>query len=95
MRVAILAFPRFQLLDVAGPADVFAEACRQLGQPNAYQVQVLSTQSGMLASSSGLLMAVDASIESHKGAIDTLLVATDFGPGTLTESGYPFIVKRL
>lgn len=27
--------------------------------------------------------------------IDTLLVATDFGPGTLTESGYPFIVKGL
>jgi prolyl oligopeptidase len=26
---------------------------------------------------------------------DTLLVATDFGPGTLTESGYPFIVKAL
>jgi len=26
---------------------------------------------------------------------NTLLVATDFGPGTLTESGYPFIVKTL
>ncbi|HEX8470038.1 MAG TPA: prolyl oligopeptidase family serine peptidase [Brevundimonas sp.] len=26
---------------------------------------------------------------------DTLLVATDFGPDTLTESGYPFIVKGL
>ena len=26
---------------------------------------------------------------------DTLLVATDFGPGSLTESGYPFIVKSL
>ncbi|MDP8915706.1 MAG: prolyl oligopeptidase family serine peptidase [Pseudomonadota bacterium] len=26
---------------------------------------------------------------------DTLLVATDFGPGTLTESGYPYIVKLL
>ncbi len=26
---------------------------------------------------------------------DTLLVATDFGPGSLTESGYPFIVKTL
>jgi len=26
---------------------------------------------------------------------DTLLVATDFGPGTLTESGYPFIIKTL
>ncbi len=27
--------------------------------------------------------------------LDTLLVATDFGSGTLTESGYPFIVKQL
>ena len=26
---------------------------------------------------------------------DTLLVATDWGPGSLTQSGYPFIVKRL
>ena len=26
---------------------------------------------------------------------ETLLVATDFGPGTLTESGYPYIVKAL
>jgi len=26
---------------------------------------------------------------------DTLIVATDFGPGTLTESGYPYIVKEL
>lgn len=26
---------------------------------------------------------------------DTLLIATDFGPGTLTESGYPYIVKSL
>ncbi len=26
---------------------------------------------------------------------DTLLIASDFGPGTLTESGYPFIVKAM
>ena len=26
---------------------------------------------------------------------DTLIIARDFGPGTLTKSGYPFIVKRL
>jgi prolyl oligopeptidase len=26
---------------------------------------------------------------------DTLLIATDFGPGTLTESGYPYIVRSL
>lgn len=26
---------------------------------------------------------------------DTLLISRDFGPGTLTNSGYPFVVKRL
>ncbi len=75
MRIAILAFPRFQLLDVAGPADVFAEAARQLGQPRAYQVQVLSAGKGPLRSSSGLRMAVDATVATHRGPIDTLLVA--------------------
>ncbi|MDM0110041.1 GlxA family transcriptional regulator [Variovorax sp. J22R24] len=75
MRVAILAFPRVQLLDVAGPADVFAEASRQLGKPRAYQVQVISTVEGMLKSSNGLRLAVDATVATHRGPIDTLLVA--------------------
>ena len=75
MRVAILAFPRVQLLDVAGPADVFAEAARQLGQPRAYQVQVIGTAAGVLKSSSGVRLAVDATVSAHRGPIDTLLVA--------------------
>jgi len=75
MRIAILAFPRFQLLDVAGPADVFVEASRQLGQPRAYQVQVIGTEAGMLKSSGGLRLAVDATVATHRGRIDTLLVA--------------------
>lgn len=75
MRIAILAFPRVQLLDVAGPADVFNEASRQLGQPRAYQVQVIGTEEGMVKSSSGLRLAVDATIATHRGPIDTLLVA--------------------
>ena len=75
MRVAILAFPRFQLLDVAGPADVFAEASHQLGDVKAYQVSVISAEDGLLRSSSGLRMAVDATVATHRGRIDTLLVA--------------------
>ena len=75
MRVAILAFPRVQLLDVAGPADVFAEAARQLGQPRAYQVQVIGTEAGLLKSSSGVRLAVDATVGAHRTPIDTLLVA--------------------
>jgi len=75
MRIAILAFPRFQLLDVAGPADVFTEAARQLGQPRAYQVQLIATADGLLQSSSGLRLAMDATVKTQRGAIDTLLVA--------------------
>ena len=75
MRVAILAFPGVQLLDVAGPADVFSEAARQLGQPGAYQVQVIGTRKGPIASSSGLRLAVDATVADQRGRIDTLLVA--------------------
>jgi transcriptional regulator GlxA family with amidase domain len=75
MRIAILAFPRFQLLDVAGPTDVFMEASRQLGSPRAYQVQLISASEGLLTSSAGLRMAVDATVAAHRGAIDTLLVA--------------------
>jgi len=75
MRIAILAFPRFQLLDVAGPADVFAEASQQLGDPKAYQVSLIGTEAGMLSSSAGLRMAVDATVATHRGRIDTLLVA--------------------
>ena len=75
MRVAILAFPRFQLLDVAGPADVFAEAARQLGDRDAYRVQLVSATAGELRSSCGLRLAVDASVARHRAGIDTLLVA--------------------
>jgi transcriptional regulator GlxA family with amidase domain len=75
MRIAILAFPRFQLLDVAGPADVFAEASRQLGKPSAYQVQVISAYEGVLQSSAGVRLVADASVSTHRGRIDTLLVA--------------------
>ncbi len=75
MRIAILAFPRFQMLDVAGPADVFAEAARQLGQPRAYQVQVISATQATLRSSNGMRLAVDATVATYRGPIDTLLVA--------------------
>ncbi|MDM3886832.1 hypothetical protein QSV36_14730 [Pseudomonas sp. BCRC 81390] len=54
MRIAFLAFPRVQLLDVVGPADVFAEAAKQLGNPRAYRVEVIGTEKGMIKGSSGL-----------------------------------------
>ncbi|MFZ6046962.1 GlxA family transcriptional regulator [Pseudomonas sp. CR3202] len=75
MRIALLAFPRVQLLDIVGPADVFAEAAKQLGNPRAYRVEVIGTEPGLLKGSSGIRLAVDSTVETHKGKLDTLLVA--------------------
>ena len=75
MHVAILAAPNVQLLDVVGPADVFAEAARRLGQPKAYRVTVIATQDPAVVSSSGLRLLADRTIRTHRGTIDTLLVA--------------------
>jgi len=75
MRIGILAFPAVQLLDVVGPADVFAEAARQLGDPRAYTVHVIGTEPGVLRSSCGLRIAVDSTVSTCRGKLDTLLVA--------------------
>ncbi|MCW2241671.1 GlxA family transcriptional regulator [Azospirillum canadense] len=74
--MALLAFPGVQLLDVVGPLDVFAEAGRQLGDPNAYTTQVIGLSPAPIIGSSGLRLLPDRTIEDpDEGAIDTLLVA--------------------
>jgi len=75
MRIALLAFPRVQMLDVVGPADVFAEAARQLGNSRAYRISVIGTVAGQIKGTNGLRLATDDSIKTFKGAIDTLLIA--------------------
>ncbi|WP_256218747.1 AraC family transcriptional regulator [Pseudomonas sp. NBRC 111130] len=60
---------------MVGPADVFAEAAKQLGNPRAYRVEVIGTEKGMIKGSSGLKLAIDETFETYKGRIDTLLVA--------------------
>lgn len=60
--ICILAFPACQLLDVAGPAQVFATANAELtrqGRGPAYRVRVVSAGGGLVASSSGLALAAD------------------------------------
>ena len=75
MRITLLAVPRVQLLDVVGPADIFAEAAKQLGNPRAYRIEVIGTNKGIIKSSSGLKLGIDETFETYKGRIDTLLVA--------------------
>lgn len=75
MRVAVLAFPGVQMLDVVGPIDVFNEAVRQAGTPDAYKLEVISTVGGPIRASNGMRFYPDSTIESVKPGIDTLLIA--------------------
>ncbi len=52
--IAFVIFPRFQLLDAAGPIAAFEIACRFV--PGAYQLRLLAAKRGAVASSSGVAM---------------------------------------
>lgn len=79
--VEIVAFPDFQLLDVAGPLQVLASAnqlARETGLPDQYQVQVLSQEAGVVVSSSGLPI-LTAGLTPPDERLDTVIVGG--GPG--------------
>ena len=72
-RVVIMLFDGFQLLDLAGPADVFSAA--GLLDPSAdYRVEVTAVEAGAVRSLSGVTVVVETPLRSVKGPIDTLLV---------------------
>lgn len=77
MRIAILAPPGVQSLDVVGPAEVFWEAARRLGDPSAYEVQVIGTRPGPISGTGSLRFLSDRTIHDDDQPIDTLLVAGD------------------
>lgn len=76
-RIEILSFPDVQLLDVAGPLQVFASAndlCRNIGKPAPYQPVVLGN-GDLVATSSGL------SIGTVRPSLSDLTVDTLIVPG--------------
>lgn len=72
--IALLAPPGVQMLDVSGPADVFAEANRQTGRP-VYRVVTVGTAPLAVTASSGMRFLPDTTILDDIGDVDTLLVA--------------------
>lgn len=83
--MGILAVPGVQMLDVAGPLDVLAEANRQTGK-SFYRPIVIGLTAAPIRSSSGIRLLPDATIQRDlDGALHTLLVAgaphmTEFAP---------------
>jgi transcriptional regulator GlxA family with amidase domain len=73
-RVVILVFDRAQMLDIAGPGDVFALA-RQFDPKLRYEVSCVSSHGGPVQLSNGLGVMTRATREVRVAGIDTLLIA--------------------
>ncbi|MEU1825892.1 helix-turn-helix domain-containing protein [Streptomyces abikoensis] len=83
-RVVIAVFPDVDLLDVTGPAEVFALANREGGGLAAYEVRLAGPgRAGQaVATSAGMRLVTDMGLGDVGTAVDTLLVpgAVDQGP---------------
>lgn len=90
MRMAIVTVPSVQMLDVAGPMDVFSEANAQLRDPNAYQVKIVGLSSEPVRALNGTRFLPDMTINSSLEGFDTLMVAGS--PGIREYESHPALI---
>jgi transcriptional regulator GlxA family with amidase domain len=84
MRIAMLAFPNVQVLDVMGPLEVFSRASRWMCDEGrradpTYTVEIIGLEPGGFLTSSGLRLHADRGIADAPRGIDTLLIAGGLG----------------
>ena len=86
-RVEILAFCRAQILDVTGPAQVFATAndLTPPGIPRPYEIEVVSLEADVVTSSGIGLKTKDA--RTRQGAVGTLVVCGGYGVDAARKDG--------
>jgi transcriptional regulator GlxA family with amidase domain len=83
-RIVMIGFPDAQILDIAGPLEVFSRGSRWLidegfAESPAYEVSLTAAARGALRMSNGLRFIVDNSIDAIEEPIDTLMVAGGLG----------------
>lgn len=83
-RVVIAVFPDVDLLDVTGPAEVFALANRETGSRAPYEVRLAGPVVGEVRTSAGVRLLADLSFAEVGRQVDTLLVP---GAVDMTEAG--------
>ncbi|MFE3205274.1 GlxA family transcriptional regulator [Embleya sp. NPDC059237] len=81
-RVVIAVFPDVDLLDVTGPAEVFALANRETASAAGYVVRLAGPEAGPVGTSAGVRILADVAFADVGAAVDTLLVpgAVAMGP---------------
>lgn len=77
--VAVLLFPRFQMLDLAGPGDAFGEVKVLTQGKGEYEILTIGTTRGPIRSSSGITVVPDRTIFDPCPRFDTVLVPGGLG----------------
>jgi transcriptional regulator GlxA family with amidase domain len=87
LKVALLAYPDVQVLDLSGPVEFFARATRLLRDENrshpGYSLTVVGTVAGPIAGSSGFRFVPDTTWQELRARVDTLLVVGGRGVDAL------------
>lgn len=87
--VAMVLFPDFLLLDMAGPMEVFSIANRYLKPEDHYVLSTIGTVPGALRASNGVSVQADLHIDQACDGYDLLLVPG--GPGAYNEKHPPLL----
>src|SRR4051812_3617611 len=91
-RVLIVGFEGAQTLDVMGPAEVFAAACRQVGRP-VYRVELLSSGGGERTLSSSLVVRTRPLCRARRG--DLVVVSGGDDPAIRAAIADPKLLRWL
>jgi len=88
LRIAMLAFPDVQVLDVMGPLEVFSRTSRWLRdnglrRDHAYSVEIIGLKRGAFRTSSGLRLHAERRFSEVGRGLDTLLIAGGLGTDRL------------
>ncbi|MGR6915978.1 GlxA family transcriptional regulator [[Actinomadura] parvosata] len=89
-RVIVAVFPGVDLLDVTGPAEVFAVANREMDGRMPYEVLLAGPEGGQVRTSAGVRLATDLTFDEVGDRVDTLVV-----PGAVDAAGVPVIDPRV
>ena len=80
-RIEVLAFPDVQMLDVAGPIQVFTAANERATSPHArlpYETRVIAPEGAEIWATSGLAFATEP-LPDPSDPVGTLIVAGEIG----------------
>ncbi|AOP51422.1 AraC family transcriptional regulator [Streptomyces lydicus] len=78
-RVVFLVYPRFQVLDLAGPHEVFAQTERWVPEGEGYDIEIVAGRAGAVRSCHGIDVTAGSGAQQCQGPLDTLVVVG--GPG--------------